>query len=70
MDSRKSLEKTVASQPEEVVIEEYPSTPRLLIMIVALVLSMFLASLDMTIIGTAIPRITDEFHSLDQVRIN
>lgn len=70
MDSRKSLEKTVALQPEEVVIEEYPSTPRLLIMIVALVLSMFLASLDMTIIGTAIPRITDEFHSLDQVRIN
>ncbi|KAF2119283.1 DNA repair protein RAD50 [Lophiotrema nucula] len=46
---------------------DYPSTFRLIIMIVALILSMFLASLDMTIIGTAIPVITDEFHSLDQV---
>lgn len=38
--------------------EEYPSSFRLLAVIIALVLSMFLASLDMTIIATAIPKIT------------
>ncbi|KAF7933517.1 uncharacterized protein EAE98_003226 [Botrytis deweyae] len=34
---------------------------------IAIVLSMFLASLDLTIIATAIPHITDEFHSLNDV---
>ncbi|THV52917.1 hypothetical protein BGAL_0064g00070 [Botrytis galanthina] len=33
----------------------------------AIVLSMFLASLDLTIISTAIPHITEEFHSLNDV---
>lgn len=35
--------------------------------IAALVLSIFLCSLDLTIIATAIPRITDEFSSLEDV---
>ena len=34
---------------------------------VALVLAQFLGTLDLTILATAIPRITDEFHSLDDV---
>ena len=46
---------------------EYPNGFRLAAIIVALVASVFLIALDMTIIATAIPRITDEFHSLDQV---
>ncbi|MCJ1294938.1 hypothetical protein MMC34_006498 [Xylographa carneopallida] len=46
---------------------EFPSGLRLAAIIVALVASVFLIALDMTIIATAIPRITDEFHSLDQV---
>ncbi|MCJ1377897.1 hypothetical protein MMC17_000993 [Xylographa soralifera] len=46
---------------------EYPTGFRLVAIIVALVASVFLIALDMTIIATAIPRITDEFHSLDQV---
>ena len=33
----------------------------------ALLLSMFLVALDMTIVATAIPRITQDFHSLEQV---
>ncbi|TGO10234.1 hypothetical protein BTUL_0140g00010 [Botrytis tulipae] len=33
----------------------------------AIVMSMFLASLDLTIISTAIPHITEEFHSLNDV---
>ncbi|KAF5873059.1 putative mfs gliotoxin efflux transporter protein [Botrytis fragariae] len=35
---------------------------------IAIVLSMFLASLDLTFIATAIPHITDKFHSLNDVR--
>ncbi|KAF2237957.1 MFS general substrate transporter [Viridothelium virens] len=53
-----------SNAPEE---EEYPKAGRLTIILVALALSIFLVSLDMTIIGTAIPQITDEFHSLDDV---
>lgn len=46
---------------------DYPKALKLTFIVVALVLSIFLVSLDMTIVATAIPRITDEFHSLDQV---
>ena len=46
---------------------EYPHAFKLAFIIVALVLSVFLVALDMTIVATAIPRITDEFHSLNQV---
>ncbi|KAL6364158.1 hypothetical protein LRP88_02074 [Fusarium phalaenopsidis] len=58
--------------------EEYPTGPRLAFVFLALALSIFLVPLDMvayspyakhsqTIITTAIPKITDEFHSLDDV---
>lgn len=47
--------------------EEYPRGLRLLTVIAAVVLAMFLSVLDMTILATAVPRITDEFHSLDDV---
>ncbi|KAI9842020.1 MAG: hypothetical protein M1837_007516 [Sclerophora amabilis] len=46
---------------------EYPKGFRFFVILMALILSMFLVALDMTIVATAIPRITDEFHSLDQV---
>lgn len=46
---------------------DYPSALPLTFIVLALVLSIFLVSLDMTIVATAIPRITDQFHSLDQV---
>ena len=46
---------------------DYPRALTLGFIIVALVLSIFLVSLDMTIVATAIPRITDEFHSLNDV---
>lgn len=46
---------------------EYPGTVSLILIVVALVLSIFLVALDMTIVATAIPQITDEFKSLDQV---
>ncbi|EXA30304.1 hypothetical protein FOVG_18301 [Fusarium oxysporum f. sp. pisi HDV247] len=46
---------------------EYPTGAHLGFIIVALVLSVFLVILDTTIVATAIPKITDEFHRLDEV---
>ncbi|KAA6416126.1 MAG: MFS general substrate transporter [Lasallia pustulata] len=46
---------------------EYPSGSKLAIITLALCLSVFLVALDNTIIATAIPRITDQFHALGDV---
>ncbi|KAK7749625.1 hypothetical protein SLS53_000203 [Cytospora paraplurivora] len=54
-------------QSDETNPEEYPAGWSLFVMVVALVLSVFLINLDMTIVATAIPRITDEFHGLGDV---
>ena len=53
--------------PSHIDTEDYPHALKLFFIIVALILSIFLVALDMTIVATAIPRITDDFHSLDQV---
>ncbi|KAJ0422991.1 major facilitator superfamily domain-containing protein [Aspergillus carlsbadensis] len=47
--------------------EEYIDGLRLVVLVVSLMLGMFLVSLDNTILGTAIPRITDEFQDLNKV---
>ncbi|KAJ7735138.1 putative efflux pump antibiotic resistance protein [Mycena maculata] len=46
---------------------EYPTGLRLGLVTLALCLSVFLVALDNTIIATAIPKITDQFNSLDDV---
>jgi MFS family permease len=46
---------------------EYPGPLRLSLTVLALAFSIFLVALDLTIVATAIPRITDDFHSLNQV---
>lgn len=46
---------------------EYPTLKKLIPSVIALYLAFFLVSLDRTIIATAIPTITDEFHSLNDV---
>ncbi|KAK1598198.1 major facilitator superfamily transporter [Colletotrichum navitas] len=60
-------EEAGSTQPTEATDAVYPTGVRLTFVIVALVLSVFLVALDMTIVATAIPKITDEFHGLDQV---
>ena len=45
----------------------YPTGPTLYLIIVSLYLAVFLIALDRTIIATAIPSITNDFGSLDQV---
>lgn len=47
--------------------DEYPSSFQLSIIVFALNLAIFLVGLDNTIISTAIPKITDHFHTLDDV---
>ncbi|KAJ7174071.1 major facilitator superfamily domain-containing protein [Mycena crocata] len=46
---------------------DYPGGLKLILITVALCLSVFLVALDNTIIATAIPKITDQFQSLDDV---
>ncbi|KAJ6788772.1 hypothetical protein PWT90_06351 [Aphanocladium album] len=54
-------------QTEELAEDEYPSGTKLIFIVVALVLAIFLLALDMTIVATAIPKITEEFKGLDKV---
>ncbi|CAG8908672.1 unnamed protein product [Penicillium egyptiacum] len=49
------------------VADEYPHGARLAAVVFSLMLGMFLVALDNTILGTAIPKITDEFHDLNKV---
>lgn len=46
---------------------EYPPLARALIVILALYLAVFLVALDQTIIGVAIPKITDQFKSISDI---
>ncbi|KAL8871193.1 MAG: hypothetical protein Q9174_002926 [Haloplaca sp. 1 TL-2023] len=68
--SKNTADKEVEAQTPAPIDQnnvDYPKGFRLMGIILALVLSVFLVALDMTIVATAIPRITDQFHSLDQV---
>ena len=46
---------------------DFPGPMALFCIMIALLLSMFIQSLDSTIIATAIPTITDDFYSVDQI---
>jgi hypothetical protein len=57
-------------QPQDespAIKESYPTGMLLVPILVSTLCAVFLVSLDMTIIGTAIPKITDEFNGLDSV---
>ncbi|KAL4770595.1 MFS general substrate transporter [Aspergillus nidulans var. acristatus] len=54
-------------EAEEAANAEYPQGISLVLIVVAVVLAIFLISLDQTILGTAIPKITDDFGGLDKV---
>ncbi|KAK2670936.1 Major facilitator superfamily [Fusarium oxysporum f. sp. vasinfectum] len=52
---------------DEVDEDEYPTGINMFFIVLALVMAVFLFSLDLTIVATAIPKITDEFKGLDKV---
>ncbi|KAH8688168.1 major facilitator superfamily domain-containing protein [Ilyonectria robusta] len=60
-------EATLDGTEDEVDLSEYPTGLKMFFIVLALVLSIFLVALDMTIVATAIPKITDEFKGLDKV---
>jgi hypothetical protein len=62
-----SLEGNGATAIDEAPIEVFASGKTLIPVVAALVCSVFLVALDMTIIGTAIPKITDDFDGLNMV---
>lgn len=47
--------------------DQYPTFKKLMVILSAAYLCIFIVALDRTIIGTAIPKITDEFHSITDV---
>jgi hypothetical protein len=55
--------------PQESVDDEsrYPKSTQFALITIALCLSVFCMALDNTIIATAIPKITDEFHAINDV---
>ncbi|KAJ7823614.1 MFS transporter [Mycena olivaceomarginata] len=60
-------EKVSSSDPQPILEEDFPHGFRLVVLMVALCLAVFLVAIDNTIISTAIPKITDQFKSLDDV---
>ncbi|KXX83200.1 putative HC-toxin efflux carrier TOXA [Madurella mycetomatis] len=67
VDNEKGKESLSGQEENKEEEPEYATGFKLLILMVALLLCQFLVALDMSIIATAIPRITSEFQSLDQV---
>ncbi|KAL3424015.1 major facilitator superfamily transporter [Phlyctema vagabunda] len=61
------LEPKTKEASEDTQKVDYLTGYKLWLIMVALLLAMFLVALDMSIISTAIPKITDDFRSLDQV---
>jgi len=60
----KDVKEDITTEDEEIV---YPTGLVLAAIVLALCLAVFLVALDQTIIATAIPRITDKFHSVKDI---
>ncbi|EAW07570.1 MDR family MFS transporter [Aspergillus clavatus NRRL 1] len=56
-------EKEASAEPEQ----EYPPLSKVVVIILGLYLAVFLVALDQTIIGVAIPKITDQFKSIEDI---
>lgn len=66
VDIESSPEK-VDKDVQETAEPEYPPFSKVIIVILALYLAIFLVALDQTIIGVAIPKITDQFKSISDI---
>lgn len=65
-----SVSDETRNNKEDAVEEQTPSYPhgvQLAIIIASLATSVFLVALDETIITTAVPRISDEFHAMNDI---
>ncbi|CAK7224358.1 hypothetical protein SEUCBS140593_005547 [Sporothrix eucalyptigena] len=71
-DDAASVEKAKEEDVEKVgnatpAADDYPHGLQLAVLVSAALVAVFLIALDQTIVGTAIPKITDEFHGLKDV---
>ncbi|CAG8954544.1 hypothetical protein HYFRA_00004459 [Hymenoscyphus fraxineus] len=67
LESSDSHQKVTSTKEPESVSNQFPHGFRLVLLVAAVMLTVFLTSLDQTIVGTAIPKITDDFRGLSQV---
>lgn len=61
------IEAGPATEEDPIGEDQYPKGIQFVFILLALVLSIFMVALDLTIVATAIPKITDEFHSVSQI---
>lgn len=69
-DVATNLNDIVDTESKPAIVEdgvEYPPTAQAALVMVALLLALFLTAIDKTIIATAIPALTDDFDSLDDI---
>lgn len=66
-ETTKDETKSIEPANDSAETPEYPTAWKATLIIGAVFLSVFLVALDQTIIGTAIPRITDQFRSVGDV---
>ncbi|EZF34534.1 efflux pump [Trichophyton mentagrophytes] len=67
---KRSIDEESTGTEEKVVVQDdsqYPSAKKVIPIMIALYLVVFLIALDRTIIATAIPKITDQFHSIQDI---
>ncbi|KAE8312613.1 major facilitator superfamily domain-containing protein [Aspergillus transmontanensis] len=64
---KSDIEGSTEKVDTEVRENEYPSITKVIVVILALYLAVFLVALDQTIIGVAIPKITDQFKSIEDI---
>lgn len=62
--STSNFEKTPAAEENKEQLTAFPRGVRLVVILIALCLVNLLVSIDQSIVSTAIPRITDEFHNV------
>ncbi len=62
-----SIEQLESENGASQIKEEYPTGKLLIPILLAIIGTVFVVALDMTIVGTAIPKITDEFKGLNDV---
>ena len=67
INDEQSKVKETTVEPEEEEEEVYPPTKVVIPAMLALALAFFVIALDRTILGTAIPSITNEFKSFDDI---
>lgn len=65
-DAKEEVETTGDDSTSDIK-EEYQTGLQLVLLMISILFTVCLTSLDMTIVGTAIPKITDEFHGLGMV---